>query len=253
MSMSFAPAPLAETARQIAPLFFSGDYDFSEASAGAYRQHWEERHWVRFPGLLLGPGFPLLRDEVFRLRECAFRRHFHMECMDGSPRYMNTLGGEGIQELSTLIPLLYSEPGFVDWLSSITGWKLTFLEDMDRYVINDLIEVGDTFGAHYDDYPISVVFCIEGTSADQGGVTEMVPRARSLADIHGPDVERLALPTGDVYMLKTDTTAHRVSPLLCPARRTVINLAYSYEGFVIAAPTESASLLYKPGYQKKRD
>jgi hypothetical protein len=44
-----------------------------------------------------------------------------------------------------------------------------------------------------------------------------------------------------------------VAPLTREARRTAINLAYTTEGFVIAQPTESASLLYKKGYKRRED
>ncbi|MET0405465.1 MAG: hypothetical protein ABW123_23815, partial [Cystobacter sp.] len=225
-------------------------YPMDAASAESYRRHYAEHHYVKFPGLLLGPGFPLLQQEVFRLRECAFRRQFNMECMDNSPRHMSTLGGDGIQELSTLVPRLYEHPALLRFLTYVADVEVQTLPDIDRYVINDLHQSGDTFGAHYDDYPISLVFIIEGAPAGAGGDVEMVKNG-ALADIDGPRVTRLPLATGDVYMLKSDTTAHRVAPLTADVRRTAINLAYITEGFVVANPTESASLLYKKGYKRR--
>jgi hypothetical protein len=246
--------PALEPLDSFALAFFDAKrYPLDAASAEPYRRHYAEHHFVKFPGLLLGPGFSLLQQEIFRLRECAFRRQFNMECMNNSPRHMSTLGGDGIQELSTLVPLLYAHPALLRFLTAVAGVQVQTLTDIDRYVINDLHQSGDTFGAHYDDYPISVVFCIEGAPPEAGGNVEMVKNATSLSDIEGPNVTRLALGTGDVYMLKSDTTAHRVAPLTREARRTAINLAYTTEGFVIAQPTESASLLYKKGYKRRED
>ncbi|MFY0578542.1 HalD/BesD family halogenase [Cystobacter fuscus] len=110
-----------------------------------------------------------MQQEVFRLRECAFRRQFNMECMNNSPRRMSTLGGDGIQELSTLVPLLYGHPALLRFLSYVVDVEVETLPDIDRYVVNDLHQSGDTFGAHYDDYPISLVFIIEGAPPEAEG------------------------------------------------------------------------------------
>ena len=248
-----SPAPAIEPLESFALTFFDAKrYPMDAASAEAYRQHYETHHYVKFPGLLLGPGFSLLQQEIFRLRECAFRRQFRMECMNNSPRQMSTLGGDGIEELSTLVPLLYSHPSLLRFLTHVAGAPVLPLTDIDRYVVNDLHQSGDTFGAHYDDYPISLVFLIEGAPPEADGNVEMVPNAKSLDELEGPDVTRLSLAAGDAYMLKSDTTAHRVAPLRGDFRRTAINLAYSTEGFVPKF-TESASLLYKKGYKRRNE
>lgn len=235
----------------IADLFFDTKrYPFDETSAAPFREHYQRHDYVKFPGLLKGPGFALLQAEVARLRDFAFRRDFQMECMGNSPRQMSTLGGDGVTELSTIVPLLYAHPPLLDFLTFICGSRVLTLEDIDRYVVNDLHTPGDTFGAHFDDYPISLVFMVDGPPESSGGVPELVPHG-ALSDLGGPKTVRVPLEPGDAYMLKSDTTAHRVAPLKVPSRRTALNLAYTTEGFVIASPTDSASLLYKKGYKRR--
>lgn len=206
---------------------------------------YRESHYAKFPGLLSEAGLTLLQSEIERLRREAVRKEFDMECMANSPRRMTTLGGDVIDTLSSVIPAIYRDPVLLDIVERVCGEKVVPLEeDVDRYVINILDRSDDTFGAHFDDYPLSVVLVIEAPDPSAGGVPELVPRAESLLQLDEGPVLRVPLAAGDVYVLKADTTAHRVSPLLSDGERIAINLAYTTPGFVVEQPTESASLLY---------
>ncbi|ALN92627.1 MULTISPECIES: HalD/BesD family halogenase [Lysobacter] len=211
--------------------------------ADELKSHYQRLHHVPFPGFVAAEFFPELKAEVDRLLEQSRRRDFLMECMDNSPRRMNVVNGHTIERLSTLIPQIYNDQRIIDFLSHVVGEKvLPLTDDIDRYVINQLRKSSDTFGAHYDDYPLSFVLIMESPGIEGGGYAEMVPNG-ALSDL---DVNPIKLPlkAADAYLLKTDTTAHRVAPLKVDVLRTAINLAYTTENFVPRAITESANKLY---------
>lgn len=203
-----------------------------------------ENHYAVLPGLISAPGLLLLQDEIRRLRLEGVRKEFTMECMENSPRRMTTLGGDFVDKLSSVIPGIYRDPRLLKIVEEVCGERAIPLEeDVDRYVVNILDRANDTFGAHFDDYPLSVVLVIEAPDPSEGGCPELVPRAETLALLDEGPVETVELAAGDIYILKSDTTAHRVSPLRSDCERIAINLAYTTPGFVVR-PTVSAGLLY---------
>lgn len=204
----------------------------------------ELNHYLVFPGLLSDSGLVFLQHEMQRMQQDAVRKDFQMDCMDSTPRRMTTLGADVIDRLSSAVSGIYSDPAFLDLMSAVYGEQLVPLtDDIDRYVLNILKQGNDTFGGHFDDYPVSVVLIIEAPSVEFGGFPQLVPRATSLKELGSDNVIDVALSSGDVYMLKADTTAHRVSPLRADVNRIAINLAYTTPSF---RPdfTPSASLLY---------
>lgn len=216
----------------------------------ACHQHYLEYDFVKLPGFLATPAFALLYSEICRLRQYAFRRDFKMECMGASPRHMSTLSGDGITELSTLIPLLYQDPDLLKFLSLAIGQEVLPIPDIDRYVLNDLHAPSDTFGAHYDDYPISLTLIFEAPLDVDGGDVELVARASSLDALLGDELTRFSLAAGDAYILKSDTSAHRVAPLKrAEVRRTSLNFAYTFRDYSPVMVTPSAQLLYLKGYK----
>ncbi|MFJ6794925.1 hypothetical protein [Streptomyces sp. NPDC091268] len=186
--------------------------------------------YLPLPGLLTEEGLTELRGEARRLEAIARRRDFDMRCMDGSPRHMTTLGGQDIATHSKLIPRLYADDGLRAAVSAAAGERVLAVPDpLERHVLNILHRPGDTHGAHTDDYPYALVIFLEAPSgADMGGLLEYVPRAAALADLDTHRCLTAHHRPKDAYLLRSDTTAHRVTPLAGPdARRTVLNFAYT--------------------------
>ncbi len=225
-------------------MFRSDLYHPAADRTAALNAQYHDVHHAPFYGFISHDFFATLKSEVDALLAHRRRRDFLMECMDNSPRRMNVVNGHTIEAHSKLIPALYNDPGVIAFLSSVIGEQvLPLTDDIDRYVINQLQMTSDTFGAHYDDYPISFVIILESPGMEGGGYAEMVPRAHSLAQLEENPI-RLPLRAGDAYILKTDTTAHRVAPLTQDTLRTAINFAYTTPSFVPPRITESASKLY---------
>jgi len=225
-------------------MFRSEIYRPNGESTAALNAHYQDLHHAAFPGFVSPEFFAQLKIDVDALLAFRRRRDFLMECMDNSPRRMNVVNGHIIEQNSSLVPALYNNPAVIEFLSSVIGEQvLPLTDDVDRYVINQLQMTSDTFGAHYDDYPISFVIILESPGMDGGGYAEMVPRAHSLSQLDENPI-RLPLKAGDAYVLKTDTTAHRVAPLKQDTQRTAINFAYTTPSFVPPRITNSAAMLY---------
>ncbi|MFF5638748.1 hypothetical protein [Streptomyces sp. NPDC012825] len=187
--------------------------------------------YLPLPGLITTDGLMLLRREAAALEALARRRDFAMKCMDNSPRRMTTLGGQTIAEASDVIPALYRDPDLIKLLSRASGETVTEITDpVERHVLNILHQAGDTHGAHTDDHPYALVLFLEtpDNPAD-GGLLHFLPHAGSLRNLKAADGTRTAHHrAGDAYLLRSDTTAHRVTPLTRPGlRRTVLNFAYT--------------------------
>ncbi|MFE5623510.1 hypothetical protein ACFQ8S_15730 [Streptomyces virginiae] len=210
------------------------------------RERFRSGGYLPLPGLLQPDGLARLRAEVTRLEKLATRRDLTMSCMGDSPRHMTVLGGRVIAEESELIPNLYRDRRLITLLAWIAGIDAEPVRDpLERYVVNILHRPGDTHGAHTDDYPLALVlFADAPADAADGGLLEYAPHTPTLDALDTPAVRTARHDPGDAYLLRSDTTAHRVTPLRRPGiRRSVVNFAYTTAGHQQPL-TESAALLY---------
>ncbi|WP_052230593.1 hypothetical protein [Streptomyces sp. CT34] len=207
--------------------------------------------YLPLPGLIRPDLLRALHDETRRLEKLAIRRDFAMESMADSPRRMTILGGQIIAAESALIPRLYGDAELIGLIGRIAQLPTVPVRDpVERYVLNILHREGDTHGAHTDDYPLALVLFVEAPLDREGdGLLEYV---RHTTDLHawGTRAVRCAHHCpGDAYLLRSDTTAHRVTPLNRPGlRRTVLNFAYTTPARQ-QARTDSAARLYTPENQ----
>lgn len=202
--------------------------------------------YLPLPGLIPPDVLTSLDTEVRRLAKLAARRDFSMECMDGSPRHMTTLGGHTIARESRLIPDLYGDTPLLVLLTRIAGLNVVPVRDLlERHVINVLHQQGDTHGAHTDDYPLALVLITEApTEPGDGGLLEYASQGAGLRTLDTGDARQAHHRPGDGYLLRSDITAHRVTPLTrAGVRRTVLNFAYTTPDRQHAR-TPSASQLY---------
>ncbi|MEV0174544.1 hypothetical protein AB0I00_25910 [Streptomyces sp. NPDC050803] len=228
------------------PFLFDADLLARADAPAAARHRFHADGYLPLPGLLTSHGLAVLRREARRLEGIARRRDFAMACMDSSPRHMTTLGGRVIAEESTLIPRLYEDRGLLGLVDRVAAEAaVTVADPLERHVLNILHRQGDTHGAHTDDYPYALVLFLEAPqSPDDGGLVEYAARAASLRDLEGEHARTAHHRAGDAYLLRSDTTAHRVTPLTRPGvRRTVLNFAYT-TCTARPTPTPSAAELY---------
>jgi hypothetical protein len=209
------------------------------------RERFSNEGYVPLSNLLTPATLASLKEEARRLEALAKRRDFLMECMENSPRHMTTVGGQVIDRESALIANLYSSPPLLGFLRAVTGLPLTSVPDpLERHVANYLHRPGDTHGAHFDDFPVALILFMETPERpEDGGLLEFVANTTDLADIDTPRARRAFHRAGDAYLLRSDTTAHRVTPLTRQSRRVVLNFAYATPD-TCAMTTPSASMLY---------
>ncbi|WP_327303990.1 hypothetical protein OG730_10455 [Streptomyces sp. NBC_01298] len=202
--------------------------------------------YLPLPQLITPTGLADLGNEAGRLEAAAVRRDFRMPCMDDSPRHMTTLGGDHIARTSPLITQTYQDQGVMRLLSSLLDETVVAVHDpVERHVLNVLHRPGDTHGAHTDDYPLALVLFLEAPPRPtDGGLLEFHPGRSDLAALDAPGTRRVHHQPADGYLLRSDLTAHRVTPLGRPGvRRTVLNFAYTTPDRQ-GPTTSSASLLY---------
>ncbi|MGW7455147.1 HalD/BesD family halogenase [Streptomyces sp. NPDC054787] len=174
--------------------------------------------YVPLSELISPAGLTELGNEAGRLETDAVRRDFRMPCMGDSPRHMTTLGGDHIARASPLITQAYQDHGVMELLSSLLNETVVAVHDpIERHVLNVLHQPGDTHGAHTDDYPLALVLFLEAPPhATDGGLLEFHPGRADLAALHAPGTRRAHHRPADGYLLRSDLTAHRVTPPRTP-------------------------------------
>ncbi len=104
----------------------------------------------------------------------------------------------------------------------------------EHYVISRLRKSGDTHGWHWDDYAYGFVLILEAPDYREGGFVQAVAHTawdKRNPDVHGAllasQVRSYAFAPGDAYVIKTDTTMHRVYPIRGNAGRTIVNTTWA--------------------------
>jgi hypothetical protein len=170
------------------------------------------------------------------LAEQARRRNVKIASTENTPRIHDTVARSAIFEHGALIPAIYQSPELWRFLARLLRRPeiVTVPYEPEQIVINSMAHTGDTHGWHWDDYPYVMIWIIEATTADDGGVLEFV--CNTTWDKDDPKIDqylatrsitRCYPPAGSVYFLRSDTALHRVTPLTRDgAVRTI--LAYSF-------------------------
>jgi hypothetical protein len=154
------------------------------------------------------------------------------EITDNTPRKMTTVGQPVIKAEGPLIDAFYFAPVLLDYLASVVGEQVfTCPYAGEHYVISRLVQSGDTHGWHWDDYTYGLILVLEAPHYTEGGFVQAVPNTswdKENPDVYGAlissRVGSYALEPGDAYVIKTNTTMHRVHPIRGDGRRTIVNM-----------------------------
>lgn len=173
-------------------------------------------------------------DVKYLLANLAKRRDFLIESTGNTPRYLSNVPQEMIEAHGRYIPCAYKSRYLMSLVGHIvkediipTPWK------WDNFIINSQHKSGDTHGWHWGDYPYTIIWIVEAPELEAGGLLECVPHTNW--DKRNPRVENLLVEnkidsyfhlTGDVYLLKADTTLHRVKPLTKDVTRIILNTTW---------------------------
>ena len=156
-----------------------------------------------------------------------------------TPRRMRNVTRAEIVEHGSVIPAVYVAAALS--VGQIVGEPVFSCPyEPEQFVITQLEAAGDTHGWHWDDYSFALVWIAECPPEVDGGFVECVPdtvwdkrcpRVRQI--LRYRRVHRLAVGAGEVYLMRTNTTLHRVHPIH-RGRRTIVNMAFAAVGELCA-------------------
>jgi hypothetical protein len=199
------------------------------------RRQFLERGVVRVPLLAPKAVKELLAIEVEELvTSHGRRRDLVFPATGNTKRHMRNVRRDQIRAFGSIIPALYSVPALREVLATIAGEEvLECPYEPEQFVITALDQHGDTHGWHWDDYSYALVWVIDCPPVAYGGFVQCVPHTEW--DKNDPRLHRwfitrpiysIELIPGDLYLMRTDTTLHRVYPLT-GGRRVIVNMAYA--------------------------
>ena len=184
------------------------------------------------PPLLLAA---IKREASGLVEQFGITRDMKLAITDHTERHMRTVGQPVIREHGPLIHTTYFLPSIKTLLSRIVGEDLfTCPYPGEHYVISSMARTGDTHGWHWDDYSYGFVLVLEAPPYREGGFVQAVAGTawdKADPDVHGAllkgQVRSYALAAGDAYVIKTNTTMHRVHPVRSSSRRLIVNTTWA--------------------------
>ncbi|MFJ4867409.1 hypothetical protein [Streptomyces sp. NPDC088757] len=210
--------------------------NFSGDDLVAVRKQFADEHVVPLRGFCPPGLLRALQDEASGIMDAhGVDRKFTFEITDNTPRQMTTVGQPVIKEHGPLIDALYFSPAVKDLLSAAVAEEVhTCPYAGEHYVLSRLGKTGDTHGWHWDDYTYGFILILETPPYQEGGFVQAVPHTawdKENPDVHGAllksKVHSYAFEPGDAYLVKTDTTMHRVYPIRGDSRRTIVNMTWA--------------------------
>jgi len=178
-----------------------------------------------------------LADEIRWLSSTrSVRRDLRFKETGGTARCMRNVSAVDIESHGGWIATLYRSEAFLAALSRVAGEPVLECPYLpERYIITHLERSGDTHGWHWDDYAFGVIFIADCPPVEAGGFVQCV--SGTSWDKENPQVFRAIvdnpirsyeLRCGDLYILRTDTTLHRVHPIV-EGTRIIVNFAFAAE------------------------
>lgn len=201
-----------------------------------WRRNFKEHHMAVFDDFAAG----LLRNDILveaddLVARLARRRDMIMPTTGNTPRYYYAISRDDIVRYTRLIPFLYRSEELLSLLSTVVGEPLVPVPyEPEEIIMSHMVQAGDTHGWHWDDYSYALVWILRSPPPGGGGEVETVkdtswdkddPRVDEWLS-RGP-IERHSFNSGDAYLLKTNTTMHRVTPIQPGMTRTMICFSYA--------------------------
>ncbi|BCJ67447.1 HalD/BesD family halogenase [Polymorphospora rubra] len=168
------------------------------------------------------------------IQEAGTRRDLRFAETDYTPRKMRNVTRSEIAELGTVIRAVYAAEPLLRLLTEVAGEPVHRCPyEPEQFVITCLEKDGDTHGWHWDDFTFALVWVVECPPVENGGFVQCVPGTSW--DKRKPAINRvfvehpiysMELFPGDLYLMRTNTTLHRVFPVQ-GGRRKIVNMGYA--------------------------
>jgi hypothetical protein len=165
----------------------------------------------------------------------AERRDLCIAATGGSPRRYRIVGRDTLAATCPATASFYRSARLLELLSAVAGEPLVPVPYAPEELIATRLEnAGDTHGWHWDDYGFALVWVLRAPPPEDGAALEYVtgvpwsktdPRIDAILAQREP--VRVHIATGTVYLLRSDTTLHRVTPLHRNAKRDALCFSYA--------------------------
>ncbi|MDD9935618.1 MAG: hypothetical protein OXT09_18550 [Myxococcales bacterium] len=227
----------------------------------ALRDEFQREQFVEIPNFMPPEVFDAAKRDVdYLLDTRGRRRDLLIPSTANTPRNYTNVGRNDVKACSLFIPPIYHCTALRKFLSTIAGETLEDVPFLpEEYLISRLHRKGDTHGWHWDDYTYALIWVFRMPPAGQGGSLEFVrdttwdkdkPEVQPVLDASVP-LERHP-PVASAYLLKADTSMHRVSPLHHHSERVIVCFSFATEGD-LAKPIahETMELMYPETCEEK--
>lgn len=221
----------------------------------ALRTQFRAESWV-----LLGHLLPPAWEQRAREEACGVlerrgvRRDLTVPETGNSPRRLRNVRQSEIAAETRALPSLYYAEATRALVSAVTESQAALCPFVpERFVLAAMSRAGDTHGWHWDDYAYSLVYLIDAPPPDAGGAVEYLPgipwmKGRPRVDeyVAAGRLRSRRVESGEAYLLKGNTTLHRVAPLERDAMRVVYAMAYAHPDDLARPIThETTEALYR--------
>jgi hypothetical protein len=221
------------------------DTYLAEGTLRELRAEFRSRDYVKLPRLLREAALDQARAALRGVEGAAVARDFQMEGYD-TPRRLSTIGGERLDRLAPALAALYRHGELRGLVAALTGGPVFDCPNPNEAVVVNLeLAVGATHGWHLDDVPYTLVVHVEAPPPGGGGLVEFVPDWRAVCQRLEAQPEIDVDPTvaecrrqglvrterhdpGDAYLMRADTSLHRVTELTAAGARRVV-LVFAFE------------------------
>jgi hypothetical protein len=178
------------------------------------------------------------RDVDYLLDTRGKRRDLLIPSTGNTPRKYTNVGRNDVKDCSLYIPQIYHSEALRKFLSAIVDeplWSVPFLPE--EYLISRLHRKGDEHGWHWDDYGYALVWAFRMPPDEGGGSLEYVrgtkwnkddPRIEEHLNGAVPEVRHPGVNCA--YLLRTDTSMHRVAPLRADYERVIVCYSFATDG-----------------------
>lgn len=211
------------------------DEGVSEAALTAARQRFSYLGQATVSFLVPEVVKQAVAAEVNSLLDTAgVRRDLQFVETDDTPRRMRNVRRQEVASEGSVIKEIYRSRALLDLLAAVVNEPVHPCPyEPEQYVITGLEKEGDTHGWHWDDYAFALVWVVDCPPVEDGGFVQWVPG--TTWNKQEPSISRAftsrpiysaALSPGDLYLMRTDTSLHRVYPLR-DGRRRILNMGFA--------------------------
>jgi hypothetical protein len=165
----------------------------------------------------------------------SLRRDVRIPATGMSPRRYRIVPRDAIAAACPRAAAYYRSPELLGLLAHVAGEPVAPVPYVpEEFIATRLERAGDTHGWHWDDYAFALVWVVRAPAASGGAALEFVadvpwrkdaPRVEAILAARPPS--RVQVGAGTVYLLRADTTLHRVAPLVRDGLRDALCFSYA--------------------------